>query len=466
MSAPRHLLNILHASNASWVPSGFGAQTKLWLPALAKVGYGTVNFAYYGLQGAPLTDTDGILNLPQIREQFGNDIIQTYFNLAALYFPNHKATDIVWSLYDIFAMKADIWGVLPWAAQTPVDCEPILQHEMGQLAVCRWPVAMSRHGEKQMKNIGLNPLYVPHAIRTDFYTPMDRTAARQQLVDLNLLPRSISDENFLVIVVAANGIGRRKGFAEMFGAFQLFERDHPGALMYVHSEPNGVQGQPLANMIEQLGLTGKVFFPPSVVMVAGLVSEQVLRAVYCAGDVKLMLSYGEGFGVTDVQAQSCGTPIIATNFSASIELNFTGWKVNGALFQNEPLSYQMMPDIGEAASALGQAYYLWKEGHMPELRERTRAAAFVYDVQTVLHDYFIPALDQIGDDLAREPQAEWLKRRSREGILLQGPQVWAGMTVRERAADYSSVALTIAKGLPKTTRRERRKAAAAERRAR
>jgi len=447
LPSPRHLLNILHASNATWVLSGFGAQTKIWLRLLKRTGHGVVNFAYYGLQGAPITDPDGIVNLPQIREQFGNDIIQAYYSMAGGYFPNKKPVDLVWSLYDIFAMDANKWGVLPWAAQTPVDCEPILQHERVQLAACRWPIAMSRHGEAQMKAIGLRPLYVPHGIHTDVFAPMDRTLARQELVKARFLPQPISDDTFLVIVVAANGIGQRKGFSSMFEAFQLFERERPGALMYVHSEPSGVHGQPLDGMVEQLDLVGKVFFPPTISMVAGLVPDSLLRAVYAAGDVKLMLSLGEGFGVTDVEAQSCGTPIVATNFSASIELNFTGWKVNGMMFQHEPMSYQMRPDPADAAAKLVEAYDLWKAGGMPELRERTRQAALAYDVENVLNDYYIPVLDQIGDELEAEPQEAWLRRRE---------IAKASMSAGQDQKTLNWNGLTVPKGPRKLSRRERK----------
>src|SRR6185369_14100633 len=98
----------------------------------------------------------------------------------------------------------------------------------------------------------------------------------------------------------------------------------------------GVWGQPLDAMAAQLDLTDKIMFPSSYATVTGLITDEMVNWVYNAADVKLMLSFGEGFGLTDVEAQMAGCPCIMTDFSASSELCFTGWTVKGPMVSDIP----------------------------------------------------------------------------------------------------------------------------------
>lgn len=441
-------LNILWHSNATWMPTGYGSQSRIWTHRLAKEGYGVVVSAYRGLEGRLISDGT-VYHLPRVREQHANDVIYGHFLYAQSLYPDRQKTNLVWSLIDIFAMAAHLWKPLPWAAWTPVDCEPPLQNERAQFAACRWPIAMSRHGEEQMKSIGLRPLYVPHGIETDVFHPIDRSQARLNLLTKGLINRPIPDDVFLVIIVGNNGEGGRKNFSGMFEAFQIFSQKRPDARLYVHADPAGVHGLPLDAMVAQLGLSEKVIFPGetllveddtmgslrsmgSYLMTTGLPTDDNVRDVYNAADVKLMLSYGEGFGLTDVEAEACGTPLVGIGYSASIEVNFTGWKVKGTRFSpsNIPRSWQMLADLDHAAACLDNAYKLWKSGGMPALRERTHKAAQIYDVETVLKDYFLPTLDQIAEELKAEPHDVWLKRQ--ENVPAPSP-IWTKEKVLSKA---------------------------------
>lgn len=414
-------LNMLWYSNASWVPTGYGSQTRINAWALKDLGYDIVVAAYFGLGGAPKADTHGIMHLPSVRDQFLNDVIAGYFNAASTYYVNHQKTDLVFSLVDIFAMNPalHIWKTMPWAAWVPIDCEPILQNEMDAFEVVRFPIAMSRHGEDQMKQIGLSPFYVPHGIETDIFKPIDRIKARHALYEDHLIPQPIPDDAFLVVIVGNNGMDDRKNWSGMFEAFQLFSLTHPNSVLYVHAEANGIHGKPLTEMVKQLAIADKTIFPQSIAMAAGMVSDTHLRNVYNAADVKLMLSAGEGFGLTDVEAQACGCPIVATNFSASIELNFTGWKVDGVKRQTRVMSYQLLADPAHAASCLADARDVYEAGAMPELRARTRTAALDYDIARTLEQYMIPTLERIAADLKQTPHAKWLRDRETPPVSRQ-----------------------------------------------
>lgn len=393
-------MNILWHSNASWATSGYGTQTRRWTKLLKEAGHNIVVSTYWGLEGSILADLNGIIHLPRGREKFGNDIIDGHFAYAQTFYENQQPTDLVITYHDPFVLQPQIWGKLPWLAWIPIDSEPVMQEDRAALSVCRWPMAMSKYGLGQLETIGLDPLYCPLMVDTDVFKPMDRALARQKMQALTS-GRIIPEDAFLVTIVGANSLTRRKNFSGMFQAFALFAAAHPEALLYVHSEAAGVWGDPLSSMAAQLDIADKVIFPPSYAMVAGLINDEMLNWVYNAADVKLMLSKGEGFGLTDLEAQAVGLPCIMTGFSSSVELCFTGWQIKGAMVSDQALTWWMLPDPVEAANALEAAYQVWKDGDMSSLRERTRAAAQPYSAQNVLKDYMLPALAVVQDELRR-----------------------------------------------------------------
>ena len=63
---------------------------------------------------------------------------------------------------------------LRYLCWTPVDHDPVpprVADSLRQSGV--WPVAMSRFGERAMRDLGLDPLYAPHGINTSLFRPMD-----------------------------------------------------------------------------------------------------------------------------------------------------------------------------------------------------------------------------------------------------------------------------------------------------
>ena len=80
-----------------------------------------------------------------------------------------------------------------------------------------------------------------------------------------------------------------------------------------------------------------------------------MAAIYTAMDCLLIPSMGEGFGLPQVEAQACGTPVICTNASASPELLGDGWLVEGQpwwdAMQKSWLVTPAVPSIMEAMTA-------------------------------------------------------------------------------------------------------------------
>jgi glycosyltransferase involved in cell wall biosynthesis len=108
-----------------------------------------------------------------------------------------------------------------------------------------------------------------------------------------------------------------------------------------------------------------------------------------ACDVVLSASYGEGFGVPQVEAQACGTRVIASSWAASPDLaGPDSWLVEGHMFWDEPQSaWYMIPDVQSILDGLQLAYEA-------ERGVSTESVKFAkqFDVETVWNWFWLPML--------------------------------------------------------------------------
>ena len=66
----------------------------------------------------------------------------------------------------------------------------------------------------------------------------------------------------------------------------------------------------------RLGISGAVSYPDGYFYDMGLIDEEAMATWYNGLDVLSLCSYGEGFGLPLIEAQSCGIPVITTDGSA------------------------------------------------------------------------------------------------------------------------------------------------------
>lgn len=146
------------------------------------------------------------------------------------------------------------------------------------------------------------------------FRPGDRTRARQQVSELALRrgqgPAAVVpllDEDDVVAFVGR--IQPLKGLEVLLRAVALVNRDparRPVRLLVV----GGVSGSgtrradAIAELVDHLGLRDSVTFLPPV-------PADQLRAVYQAADLLAVPSFSESFGLVAIEAQACGTPVVA-----------------------------------------------------------------------------------------------------------------------------------------------------------
>jgi len=383
-------LKILWVSNAPHSPTGYGNQTQVNVPRLKALGHEMSVTAFYGLQGAP-SNWNGVLVLPASQNPYGNDVIVAD--------ATHVEADIVITLMDVWVLAPEVMSRVAWYPWLPIDHDPAPPAVVDVLKACRRPIAYSQFGVKKLKEAGFDPLYVPHSVDRSVYKPLDRAESRKAL--------GFKESEFVVGLVAANkGAPSRKAFDQQIRAFAEFQRRHKDAVLYLHTDMLGMQGENLRRIIELAGLPkGAVVEVPSYRYARGFIPWQWMAQAYNTFDVLLHATRGEGFGLTIIEAQACGCPVIVTDFSAMPELvtDGLGWKVgiSDKFFSQD--SYQVTPSVPEIVDALEAAYQ--RRGD-EDLRAAVAKTMDAYDADHVAETYWKPVLAGI------EQAERKLKRRA------------------------------------------------------
>lgn len=354
--------------------------------------------SFYGLEGAPIMwESRGhqIPVFPGLGGEFGNQYIQGH---AAAFFGGNPRAGLVLTLMDVLALDDSVYSKLNTACWTPVDHDPATPTQQAFFAKSgAIPIAMTQYGMDRLSEY--EPLYCPHGIDTKTFQPLGRSDVRKRV--------GISDDQFCVGMVAANkGNPSRKCFVEALQAFAKLREHHDNAILYLHTEVSGVvaAGVPVLEVAGSLGIPAdalaradqyRLLFSPY--------PDDEMAAIYSAFDVLLNPAAGEGFGIPQLEAQACGTPVIGTDFAAAKEVIAAGWKVGGQRFWTGQKSWQLLPYVEQIYEALEDCYALSTERRM-QLADKARTHALKYDADTVAASYMLPALADIEERLGEQPE--------------------------------------------------------------
>lgn len=370
---------LLIFSNSPFLQTGYGTQTALFAKLAKNDGFDVVIFGFAGHRGVVMQQ-DGIDIFPGSLEHYGGDMFQAHIQF-------HQP-DVTVALFDAWVYQPDqLAGVTLWA---PVDHDPIPPLVADRLRHASAVWAMSRHGERAMRAVGLDPSYVPHAVDTTVYRPLT-DAERQHERE----KRGLKPGQFFAVMVAANkGYPSRKSFPEVFKAWAAFTRTHPDAVLYIHTLfTEAWAGLDLAQLATFYGISpANLRFVDPYPLLNGFYGAEHLNRLYNAADVLLSPSMGEGFGVCVIDAQAAGCPVIVSDFTAQSELSGPGYRV--PIYDDDRVytsqgSEQARPRPSEIVRALEWAYD--SRGNA-QLRAESRAFALDYDMQRVWTCYMKPAL--------------------------------------------------------------------------
>ena len=371
------MAKVMWHSTAPWSPSGYGQQTALWTQKLIEMGHEVVISSYWGLSGSP-TMWNGITVLPGFGGNYCSPSLQQHARMVG--------PDIIITLGDVWVLDPNLLKDLPIAHWLPADCRPMSYVDKAEVVNAQNKlIAMSRFGYERFTDAGFDALYCPHGIDTEvFCPPEDRKGLREAF--------GLDPDTFLVGVNAANNDAIRKAAPEMMLAFAKFHKDHPEAMLALHTGMHQEGGQDLEFLAEHLGITDRMLVVDQYRYTCGLITDKDMANWTQAIDVLLATTYAEGFGLPIMEAQACGTPVITTDASSMTELNPHGYQVSGEPFWNGVhRGWWTHPNIGEMVEALEWAY----EDRNTVDRDKLREFALEYDINTVAEKYMAGVVEEL-----------------------------------------------------------------------
>jgi glycosyltransferase involved in cell wall biosynthesis len=388
-------MKILFHSNAPWMKTGYGQQTAVWTTRLRDLGHDVAIHGYAGAQHLTV-EWEGMTVYPAgAANAIGMDVLGYFFE-------RHQA-DVVISLCDAWALSPKLMKLMPTVCWTPVDAEPLSQglKDFFEETKAR-PLAMSKYGQRLFAEGGVPASYIPHGLSMDlFKPPEDREALRKA--------SGFGPETFVVGMNQANRSGLRKALPEQIGAFARFHERHPDSRLLLNMAMDHPKGQDLPLLLRKLGAPeGAAFFPDQGAYGAGDIATESMPLWYGALDVLMGCAMAGGFELPLLEAQACGTPVIATHGSAMTEVAGPhSWQVPGQDFWVEERheGFWTMPLIGHTCSACGhmdgieaaleQAWQERQTGEIEVRRKLSREHALQYDADLILRDSWMPFLAEL-----------------------------------------------------------------------
>jgi glycosyltransferase involved in cell wall biosynthesis len=337
-------------------------------------------FSFYGFEGSKM-EWNGIPLYP-------NDVRDWGVKYNKMFYDDHKA-DILLTLQDTWVLqKLDVrMNWVPWA---PIDHDPAPPEVLNMLknhgGIVK-PIAMSKYGQRKLKDAGIDSYYIPHGVNTHLFSPQEEWRK-------DLRKQHGWDDKFVIGTVGTNTVERKNWIASLKAVKEFYSK-HKDVAYYMHTDMHHSMGIDLDALRYELGLEDITYYPKFEKMVIGVRAE-ALAHLYNAMDVFLLPSKGEGFGIPIVEAQSCGVPVITTNCTAQPELVDGGWLVKDLTpTWTAQGSWQFECNPHEIALYLEEAYEEWKSGKIAERKEKARAKAKEYEWDVLIPEYWKPTLEDI-----------------------------------------------------------------------
>lgn len=374
-------MRILWTGVAAWASSGYGVATKNIVKRLQKIGHKVVVFTYYGLHGGRVV-WDGIEHWPVATQQFGSDIIGSYLQ--------EFQPDVVITLYDQWVIPSyQQLGAL-WLPYVVLHYEPMegplresVKGTWRQWALCEWAA-------KLMRDEGMKPRVVPLGVDTEVYRPLlglvDSTGNIFKQENLKQMVGCPPD-HFLIGMLAANR-DFRKALEPQFRVFADFQRKYKDSHVFIKTNTSAAEGGwDLPRMWSKLFGLKKGEEAPITYSFGeqATVDSHTLCMLYNACDIFMNCSVSEGYGLPVLESQSCGVPVIVTDFSAMTEIGGVGWKLPYKKFLTPMYSFGAAVDEQALWKALEEAYNMRGTPEYQEMKRKAREHALQYDWDRVVY---------------------------------------------------------------------------------
>ena len=246
-------------------------------------------------------------------------------------------------------------------------------------------IAMTHFGQAAMPEAPV----IWHGVDTTIFKPQNKKEAKRAL--------GFDPDKFLILRVDKNSF--RKDYPDTWRALRPLLMRYPDINVHLHCLPRAPDGYDLtAHMWNDVTIRDRVQFSPTLTGYSGW-DVNHLATLYAAADLFVSTSWGEGFGLTILEAMACGTPVVATDCSAITEVVGEGGVLipPAGRIPAPDGQFQSLPDVPAFTAAIERLYEAG--GVRRKLGEKAveQASKFSWDVAARLMN------QEIDKALAAEP---------------------------------------------------------------
>ena len=348
----RRDLKLITHGDAIFSNSGYGVELDFLTRRLLLEGFQVAQASKAGLTGhwIDYRMDEGTLRMyPSINDPHGSDTL--FFGAR------HFGAKLAITMLDLWVIDPqwinNLKGIgCRWWAYLPIDSDPISPEVLKRLPLVDKIITFSKFGYNQLLKNGFVSEMIYEGVDTNLLKPMDKLEARKKA---ELPPNA-----FIWGMIAANKENPpRKAFQEALEAFAMFVKAHPEARLFIGTQQISPSSFPIREYANHLGILDKLYFPDQLYF-SVMSTREDINIWHNSFDALLHPSSTEGFGLTVVEAQSCGVPVVVNDTHSMPELIIegkTGGKAKvGKRWYTNAGSFWEMPDPLSIYDAMERVY--------------------------------------------------------------------------------------------------------------
>jgi glycosyltransferase involved in cell wall biosynthesis len=304
---------LLYGDYFRWT-SGYAREIKDILPYFKKAGH-EVRQVALGYNGYPVDKDIQVYHtkLPDVKDYYAQEVLH--------YALDDFKPDIVLTVQDFWMLPKISFvlahpGTFKWVHWGTLDSDPLDFYSRESLNWMHYCFFQSHHAaiECKMKQPGLMGEVVYPSVDPKIFHQLDKVA----------LKKEYKLDSFKILICNARG-QQRKNVPVLIDAFKEVLKEIPEAVLILSSgisntktEGGQYDGYDLDRFVSEAGLIDYVLLPRTANR--GPIDDTALNIQYNLADLNIVPSWGEGFGLSVIEAGINSVPTIATDCSALHEI--------------------------------------------------------------------------------------------------------------------------------------------------
>ena len=210
----------------------------------------------------------------------------------------------------------------------------------------------STYGTYVLDELNYDTTFINHCLNDKLYYNLNNKNELRKKYN-------ISNDSYLCLIIGRNNdITDRKSFKENLEGFKLFcnKVNNPNIYLILHTLfLKGKDKVDLIEIINDLDISDRIITIPNHLIE---LNDKQINELYNISDVLLCCSKVEGFGLTPLEAQYSGLPVVVTDCTAMVDNLYNGIKTKPKIVSNvvNGINSFSLPDPIEIGNALVNIY--------------------------------------------------------------------------------------------------------------